>query len=165
MTENHRLLKGLALLIGVVATLAIADQVGHSTAVRVLAVVLLAAALIGVRVGIARDPAVPGHVEIPDPNADFVRYRSLVSAMRFAGNRRYDFDRATRPPLLRLYSRTLAEQHDVQIASDRERARELMGPVAWSLVEPGDVPPGSDPPGVGRASLKDMVSRLEELSS
>lgn len=156
MTSEHRLAKGLLLVACLMAMLFAAYRAGHSTGVRVAVAVVEALVFIGVRSAIGSEETQYGHEQMPDPNADFSRYRSLVSGMRFAANSRADFDRGASPLLLRLYTQVLAEEHDVRIVADRDRARELMGP-AWSLVE-GD---GR----ISRKALEDMVSRLEELSS
>jgi len=164
MTDDNRLGKVVAVVAAVASALFIGYQAGHSTGLRVVAVILEALLLIVVRASVTAHRATPKHREIPDPNADFARYRMFVSAFRFASNRQFDFDRSTKPPLLRLYSRVLAEQHDVRIVADRHHAREVMGPAAWLLDDETGARPDPEGPGIARKSLEEAVSRLEELA-
>jgi len=144
--------------------LGIGYRIGHSTGLRVVGVAIVAIVLVALRLSVVVARPDRGSPESPDRNADFPRYRYFVSALRFASNRRYDFDRATRPPLVRLFSRVLAERRDVRLVADRAQARELMGESAWSLVEVTQHL-GPDARGMSRNELEGIVSRLEELSS
>lgn len=154
----------VAIAVAVLVALAIGYRAGHSTGLRVVAVGLVAIALVALRLSVVGARRDRGSRELPDPNADFPRYRYFVSALRFASNRRYDLDRAMRPPVVRLFSRVLAERHGVQIATQRVQARELVGEAAWSLVEVTRHL-GPDAPGMSRNELEGVVSKLEELSS
>jgi hypothetical protein len=163
MADDRRWRPIVGIIVAALIALAIGYRVAHSTGLRVVAVGLVAIALIALRLSVVGARRDRGSREAPDRNADFPRYRYFVSALRFASNRRYDLDRATRPPVVRLFGRVLAERHEVRIATERVQARELMGESAWSLVEVTRHL-GPDAPGMSRGELEGIVSKLEELS-
>jgi hypothetical protein len=169
MTSERRRAIAVCGAVGVLALL-IGYRSAQAAGLRVVGVAIVGVVLVGARATIGAGTRRPARRAPADPNADFPRYRQLVSALRFAGNRRADFDRAARPPLVRLLSRVLAERHDVRIASDRAAARVLVGPCAWWVVEQpsaaaSDAADAPDAPGVARDALEDVVTRIEELSS
>ncbi|MGH8890046.1 MAG: hypothetical protein ACRDV3_09885 [Acidothermaceae bacterium] len=164
MNDHQRWRPVAGLVVVALAALAIGYKVGQATGMRVVAVAIGAVVFVAVRASVATVRREVGHREKPDVNADFPRYRHFVSALRFASNRRFDLDRATRPSVVRLFSRVLAEEHDVSMVNDRAQARALMGESAWSLVEvTSHVSP--DAPGMPRKELEAIVSTLERLSS
>jgi len=164
MTEGQRWRPVAGLVVVALAVLAIGYNLGAATGMRAVAVAIGAVVFVAVRASVAPTRRESCRREQPDVNADFPRYRHFVSALRFASNRRFDLDRATRPSVVRLFSRVLAEEHDVSMVNDRARARALMGESAWSLVEvTSHVSP--DGPGMPRKELEAIVSTLERLSS
>lgn len=167
MNDGRRWQSGPALaglVVLAMVLLALGYWAGRGTGMRVVAVGIGGVVFVVVRASVGADRPQSGRRESPDVNADFPRYRHFVSALRFASNRRFDLDRAARPSVVRLFSRALAEQHDISMVNDRAQARALMGESAWSLVEVGsEVSP--DAPGMPRQELEAIVSRLEELTS
>ncbi|HEX7107111.1 MAG TPA: hypothetical protein VF218_14175 [Acidothermaceae bacterium] len=157
----------VAAVVGAVAlAVVVGYQVGGSSGVRVVAIVVEAIALIRIRAALPPRRSARPRVVAPDVNAGFVRYRQLVALLRPAGASRVDFDRSVRPVLLRLYAQTLAARYGVTLSSrDRDRARTLMGDAAWLLDDSvGDVEE-SDAAPLDARQIELLTSRLEELSS
>ncbi len=131
--------------------------------VAVAALVLVAVLLVVLRAGLQPSGPVVSVPKPRDRNAGFPRYRELVTALRFADVDPVRFEQATRPVLVGIFARVLSEEHDVQVGTDPERARALIGPQLWSLLEPVPAQGKSNVHRLPRKVLEDMVSRLEDL--
>jgi len=97
-------------------------------------------------------------------DAQFGRYRSIVSAVVWAGHSPRHRDRMLRPVLQQIAAARLSDRHAVDPVTAPERARALLGLPAWHLVDPHR-PPSEDSagPGIALPELALVVQRLEEL--
>jgi len=95
----------------------------------------------------------------PAPSYDAVRH-----ALRLGAHSRREFDFGMRRRLERIASTRLVDAYGVDLHRDPDRARILLGPEAWELLDPrrpvsGDRGGG----GVSLATIKRLVDRLERL--
>jgi hypothetical protein len=89
-------------------------------------------------------------------------YRRYLVAAAWAGGSARNWDYSVRPVLAELVELTVARRYPA--AGDvRERARELLGPELWALVD-RDAPRSRDEsaPGAGRAAVIRILERMEE---
>jgi hypothetical protein len=135
---------------------------GLLVSLSVVAVAAGAAALAGV-------PAAPVPHRRPRPgppvaNAPFRAYRQVSEALSWAAVSPRHYDLMTRPMLLSLLASRLADHHRVDLTSDPEAARRLVGEDLWHWLDPGrEVARSGQPPGVDLATLTRIVDRLETL--
>ena len=74
------------------------------------------------------------------------------------------YDLVTRPLMTRLAAARLADRHRVDLWSNPEHARAVLGDDVWPWVDPAREPSrDSQPPGVGAETLTRIVDRLETL--
>jgi hypothetical protein len=108
----------------------------------VLAVVALAAAAIGSRVGKAW-PATPAFERLLplriEPEPRVLQLEGLVN--RLAAPIEYDVHNRLRPLVQEIVSARLAAQHGLDIDRRPERAQALVGPRTWELIRPDREPP------------------------
>ncbi|MGH3385358.1 MAG: hypothetical protein ACRDO1_12310 [Nocardioidaceae bacterium] len=95
----------------------------------------------------------------PVPSYDEVRH-----AIAMGGHSRREYDFNLRRRLERIASSRLADTAGVDLHTQPDAAREVLGPETWSLVDPA-VPISSDRTGggVSPAALTRAVDRLEAL--
>jgi hypothetical protein len=96
--------------------------------------------------------------------ADFPTYRKIAADVGWAGVSRRHYDYVVRPLLIRVLTAVLAERHRIDVTTQPERARRLVGEDLWPLVDPGARrSDDSHAPGVSLAAISRVVDRLEEL--
>jgi hypothetical protein len=132
----------------------------------VVAVAEYAFALVAVRLSVpwAGDPRRPRDRRVPLENPGFPVYRRMETTLPWAQTSGRHYDLAVRPVLQRLLAARLAQRHGVDLARQPERARALVGPELWPLVDPAR--PASDDshsPGVPLAVVGLLVQRMEDL--
>jgi hypothetical protein len=89
-------------------------------------------------------------------------YRRYLAASAWAGGSGRNWDSSVRPVLGELVELTVARRYPAA-ADVRAKARELLGPELWALVD-RDAPRsrGDAPPGAGRPALLKILERMEE---
>ena len=96
--------------------------------------------------------------------ADFPAYRKIAADVGWASFSRRHYDYVVRPLLIRVLAAVLAERHRIDLTTQPERARQLVGEDLWPLVDPGARrSEDSHAPGVSLAAITRVVDRLEEL--
>jgi hypothetical protein len=107
----------------------------------------------------------PGHRRRPAVQpSEFPSYLKISSDLGWASVSRWHYDHGTRPLLTRVMQAALADRHHVDLTSDPERARELVGADIWPLLDPsGPFSQDSRAPGVDPRTLALIVDRLERL--
>ena len=88
----------------------------------------------------------------------------LVHLERLLGWKVYtraEFDVRVAPVLGRVLAARLKQRFGVDVAAAPERARELIDPDLWALVEPAD--PGSQGPSVTTHDIAHLVERIESV--
>lgn len=96
--------------------------------------------------------------------ADFPAYRKIAADVGWASFSRRHYDYVVRPLLIRVLTAVLAERHRIDLTTQPERARRLVGEDLWPLVDPGARrSEDSHAPGVSLAAITRVVDRLEEL--
>jgi hypothetical protein len=97
-------------------------------------------------------------------NAPYRAYRQVAEQLSWAAVSPRHYDLVTRPLLSRLAAARLADRHRVDLWSEPERARTVLGDDVWPWVDPAREPSrDSQPPGVGPDTLTRIVERLENL--
>jgi hypothetical protein len=159
--------KGLR--IGVTAAVVlVAIGVGAFGAAGLLVSVSLVAVSAAV-VALSRVPAAPeprrrSRPGPPIDNAPFRSYRQVAEALSWAEVSPRHYDLVTRPLLVRLLTTRLADRHRVDLDTDPEAARRLVGDDVWHWLDPNrEVSRQGQPPGVDQATLNRIVDRLENL--
>jgi hypothetical protein len=156
-----RLLLGVSTVLVVVAT-ATAGAGGLLVSLSVLAgvtAVVLPLTLPGAAPVRSTRPAGPAV-----DNAPYRAYRQVAEQLSWAAVSPRHYDLVTRPLLSRLAAARLADRHRVDLWSEPERARTVLGDDVWPWVDPAREPSrDSQPPGVGPDTLTRIVERLENL--
>ena len=120
-------------------------------------------------VALSRVPAAPEPRRRPRPgppvdNAPFRSYRQVAEALSWADVSPRHYDLVTRPLLVRVLTTRLADRHRIDLATDPEAARRLVGDDVWHWLDPDrEVSRQGQPPGVDQATLTRIVDRLENL--
>lgn len=112
------------------------------------------------RWGRGQPAASPGAADV----GHFRAYRQILSQLSFAAVSGRHFDYVTRPRLLRIASAVLDQRCGVDLERQPDRARELIGPDVWPLLDPGR--PNSEDAnarGVDLATIAEVIDRLERL--
>ncbi len=106
----------------------------------------------------------PGRSRRRRSGGSFPAYDRIVADIGWARFSRRDFDVGLRERLLSAASVRLAEGHGVDLATNPEGARRLLGAQAWDLLGPGR-PASSDrsAPGIDLRTLDQLVGTLEHL--
>lgn len=100
----------------------------------------------------------------PVQASEFPSFLKIGSDLGWAPVSRWHYDHGTRPLLSRVLQTALAERHQLDITSDREQARQLVGDDVWPLLDPASPPsPDSRTPGVDLPTLTRIIDRLERL--
>ena len=100
----------------------------------------------------------------PQDDADFPRYRAIASAVGWSTHSPRHFDRTLRPLLQEVAAARLADRHGVDLVASPERARQLLGPLVWPLVDPArPASEDSHSRGVSLEVLSAALARLEAL--
>jgi hypothetical protein len=96
--------------------------------------------------------------------SDFPTFLKISSDLGWASVSGWHYDHGTRPLLVRVMKTALAERHQLDVASDPARARQLVGEDIWPYLDPYS-PPAKDSrvPGVDPRTLARIVDRLEHL--
>lgn len=96
--------------------------------------------------------------------SDFPSYAKISSDLSWAPVSLWHYDHGLRALFGRLAQSKLAARHRVDLATDHERARELVGLDIWPLIDPARPPSfDSKAPGPGLRTLARIVDRLEQL--
>ncbi len=97
-------------------------------------------------------------------NAPYRAYRQVAEQLSWAAVSPRHYDLVTRPLMTRLAAARLADRHRVDLWSNPEHARAVLGDDVWPWVDPAREPSrDSQPPGVGAETLTRIVDRLETL--
>jgi hypothetical protein len=156
-----RLLLGVSTVLVVVAT-ATAGAGGLLVSLSVLAgvtAVVLPLTLPGAAPVRSTRPAGPAV-----DNAPYRAYRQVAEQLSWAAVSPRHYDLVTRPLLTRLAAARLADRHRVDLWSDPEQARSVLGDDVWPWVDPArETSRDSQPPGVPPETLTHIVDRLENL--
>jgi hypothetical protein len=122
-------------------------------------------ALVNVRQALGRDvePSPP-----PTPNALEESLRSWLSRTQTLIHRsestRSDWDRHLRPMLARRFAIATGQKQAKDPAAFDATGRTLFGAELWGWVTPNNVSPtGAREPGPGRATLEEILERLEQV--
>ena len=100
----------------------------------------------------------------PVDNAPFRSYRQVAEALSWADVSPRHYDLVTRPLLVRVLTTRLADRHRIDLATDPDAARRLVGDDVWHWLDPDrEVSRQGQPPGVDQATLTRIVDRLENL--
>lgn len=104
----------------------------------------------------------------PAPNALEESLRSWLSRTETLIHRsestRIDWDRHLRPMLARRFAITTGQNQAKDPAAFDATGRMLFGPQLWAWVDPNNVAPtGAREPGPGRATLAEILERLEQV--
>src|SRR5262249_56936536 len=100
----------------------------------------------------------------PVQAADFPVYLKINSDLGWAPVSEWHYDHGVRPLLARLLRARLAERHQLDPATDPQRARQLVGEDIWPLVDPArPVSTDSRAPGADVTALTRIVDLLEQL--
>ena len=102
----------------------------------------------------------PERPECPPPIAELERIDRLVV---LGGANEFDLHYRLRPLLRQLATERLYAGHGVELDSDPERARVLLGDELWALVRPERQVGRRTGPGVPTSKLAAHVDRLERL--
>jgi hypothetical protein len=156
-----KLLLGVATTLVVVATAA-AGAAGLLVSMSVLAgvtAVVLPLTLPGAAPHRSSRPAGPAV-----DNKPYRAYRQVAEQLSWAAVSPRHYDLVTRPLLTRLAAARLADRHRVDLWSNPEQARAVLGDEVWPWVDPSrEASRDSQPPGVGPEILTRIVHRLETL--
>ncbi len=151
-----------------IAGLAAGYTSGGPRGLVIVGTILAAAALLAARA--AAIPAAPwrlarrGRAPSDVSPADFPAYRQIAADVGWGEYSRRHYDRVTRPMLGRLLGAVLAERYRLDMGQHPQEARRLVGADLWPLIDPSARPSdGSEAPGVGVATLEQIVDRLERL--
>ena len=130
-----------------------------------VSVVAVAAAAVALsRVPAAPEPRRRSRPGPPVDNAPFRSYRQVAEALSWADVSPRHYDLVTRPLLVRVLTTRLADRHRIDLATDPEAARRLVGDDVWHWLDPDrEVSRQGQPPGVDQATLTRIVDRLENL--
>jgi hypothetical protein len=124
-----------------------------------------AAALLSVRRFVGNDV---GAAPVAARNAPEDALRSWLSRtetlIHWSESSRKDWDRHLRPVLARRFEVATGQRQLKDPAAYAETGRMLFGPQLWAWVDPNNVAgPGNVEPGPGRATLEEIIARLEQV--
>lgn len=124
-----------------------------------------AAALLSVRRFLGHDS---GSVAVPTQNPLEHSLRGWLSRtetlIRWSESSRADWDRHLRPVLARRFEITTGQRQAKDPAAFSATGRMLFGPQLWAWVDPNNVAQtGGREPGPGRATLEQILERLEQV--
>ena len=172
MTRRTARLARLPLLVTAAFVLALAFLPGRrELAVHVYGLTLAALAL-GWLVGVVRrahpvaavspfDLGLRRRRDLREPVAELERLEREVS---MATSTAFDLHFRLRPRVHRIARQLLASRRGIDLATQPEAARRLLGEETWSLVQPGLEPPSDrSAPGLELARLRAVVTSLERL--
>jgi hypothetical protein len=96
--------------------------------------------------------------------SEFPAFLKISSDLGWASVSRWHYDHGTRPLLTRVMQAALADRHQLDVTSDPEQARQLVGDDIWPFLDPsGPLSQDSRAPGVDVRTLDRIVDRLERL--
>lgn len=99
--------------------------------------------------------------DLQEPVAELERLEREVS---MATNTAFDLHFRLRPRVHRIARQLLASRRGVDLATQPDAARRLLGEETWALVRPGVEPPSDrTAPGLEVARLRAVVTSLEQL--
>ena len=130
-----------------------------------LSVVAVAAAAVALsRVPAAPEPRRRYRPGPPVDNAPFRSYRQVAEALSWADVSPRHYDLVTRPLLVRVLTTRLADRHRIDLATDPDAARRVVGDDVWHWLDPDrEVSRQGQPPGIDQTTLTRIVDRLEKL--
>ncbi|WP_343601395.1 hypothetical protein [Mycobacterium sp.] len=121
--------------------------------------------LLGVRRLLGRDadavPPGPDSDDLPESLRSWLTRTETM--IRRSESTRADWDRHLRPMLARRFQMTAGRRQAKDPEEVAAIGRMLFGPHMWGWVDPNNVAPaGAHEPGPGRATLEDILQRLEQ---
>jgi hypothetical protein len=148
----------------------------HASALVTLALVALATAVVAVAfLARAATQVLPFSLELPfteiedalaQPEAAAVRLR-MVSLLSFAHNGQ-DLHERFKPLVVGVARHLLASRARIDLYAEPERARAVVGPQVWDLIQPGRLVTAQEDsrsaPGLDRRQLATLVDELERLA-
>ena len=102
----------------------------------------------------------------PDDLGDSLRrwLSTTETTIRWSDSTRADWDRHLRPMLARRYEMTTGQKQSKDPVSYNASGRMLFGAELWEWVNPNNVArTGDQQPGPGRATLEEILRRLEQV--
>jgi hypothetical protein len=116
--------------------------------------VALALVLLNIRRFLGRGAEPPAE---PEPD-------DLGDSLRWSDSTRADWDRHLRPMLARRYEMTTGQKQSKDPVAYYASGQMLFGAELWEWVNPNNVTrPGDHQPGPGRATLEEILRRLEQV--
>ncbi len=122
-------------------------------------------ALVNVRQVLGRD-ADPPPPEVPNPLEETLRswLSRTQTLIRRSESTRADWDRHLRPMLARRFGMATGQRQAKDPRAFDATGRTLFGPDLWAWVDPNNVSrTGISEPGPGRATLEEILERLEQV--
>ncbi|OBH88035.1 hypothetical protein [Mycobacterium sp. E2989] len=102
----------------------------------------------------------------PDDLGDSLRrwLSNTETTIRWAESTRVDWDRHLRPMLARRYEMTTGQRRSKDPVAYQASGQMLFGTELWEWVNPNNVAPTGDRrPGPGRATLEEILRKLEQV--
>ena len=127
--------------------------------------VALALVLLNVRRFLGRGTEPPAEPDPDDLGDSLRRWLSTTeTTIRWSDSTRADWDRHLRPMLARRYEMTTGQKQSKDPVSYNASGRMLFGAELWEWVNPNNVTrTGDQQPGPGRATLEEILRRLEQV--
>jgi hypothetical protein len=127
--------------------------------------VALALVLLNVRRFLGRGTEPPAEPDPDDLGDSLRRWLSTTeTTIRWSESTRADWDRHLRPMLARRYEMTTGQKQSKDPVSYYASGRMLFGAELWEWVNPNNVTrTGDQQPGPGRATLEEILRRLEQV--
>ena len=126
--------------------------------------VALALVLLNVRRFLGRGTEPPAEPDPDDLGDSLRRWLSTTeTTIRWSDSTRADWDRHLRPMLARRYEMTTGQKQSKDPVSYNASGRMLFGAELWEWVNPNNVRNGDHQPGPGRATLEEILRRLEKV--
>ena len=161
LSTRARICVGLSVALVTVCTAA-AGAAGLLVSLSVIAVVW--AVVIPVTLPAAAPVRLRRRPGPPVDNAPFRAYRQVAEQLSWADVSPRHYDLVTRPLLTRLAAARLADRHRIDLWSNPDAARGVLGDDVWPWVDPTrEASRDSQPPGIAPETLTRIVDRLERL--
>jgi hypothetical protein len=127
--------------------------------------VALALVLLNVRRFLGRGTEPPAEPDPDDLGDSLRRWLSTTeTTIRWSDSTRADWDRHLRPMLARRYEMATGQKQSKDPVSYNASGRMLFGAELWEWVNPNNVTrTGDQQPGPGRATLEEILRRLEQV--
>jgi hypothetical protein len=124
-----------------------------------------AAALLSVRRFVGNDVGAAPVATRNAPEDSLLSWLSRTETLiHWSESSRKDWDRHLRPVLARRFEVATGQRQLKDPAAYAATGKMLFGPQLWAWVDPNNVAgPGSVEPGPGRATLEEIIARLEQV--